>query len=81
MNTVDWPLYDPARPETLARYAIPEEVRRLVRLPQNTGADGRLAAIWDGLRRHGIGYARAREGSGINRRSAIDTLAIRVEGS
>ncbi|MFT4217362.1 MAG: hypothetical protein QM619_09305 [Micropruina sp.] len=64
MTSTPWaPPFRLTEPQELARYASPDDLRRLAKLPQNLPAQRRLAVIWEVLHRHQILYAPAREGT------------------
>jgi Tetratricopeptide repeat len=66
-QSADWPKWSvEAAPGDLARYVVPDVVRRHVDIPGPSSALvlDRLRAVWDRLRQVGIGYAHERWGSG-----------------
>src|SRR5664279_2401304 len=76
-----WPAWDIDRfPADLARFVVPEVVRRLRPLPERSaeGARARLVAVWSALRSTPIGYAFEPDRSGVDGRSPGQ--AIRAPG-
>jgi hypothetical protein len=59
MSVTGWPAWSIERePADLARYVVPDEVARLVRIPDGAGevALTRLSNAWEALRSVGVGY-------------------------
>lgn len=66
-SLTSWPAWSIERePADLARYVVPDEVARLVRIPgrSSEAALTRLSTAWEELRSLGVGYVREPEGSG-----------------
>ena len=67
MTSTNWPAWSIERdPADLARYVVPDEVARLVRIPGRSGeaALTRLNTAWEALRSLGVGYVHEPQGGG-----------------